>query len=210
MRTYDAKSYANTFLVFIFILAFGFFANKLGFWKNAANAALMTSIILVSATLFLGPLSRIFPKRFEHDLLYRKPLGIAGFFFSALYFLIMLIIIFRFDFMRFFDPLNYFANIYLFLGLITLLALYIISHPRTINEISFTRWKSVQGWGYAALIFLLVHFVFVDNSFFLRAYSGKTVLLFGVLAIAAKFVVIALDLRKKHSDLEISRIGGHS
>ena len=209
MKTYDLRTYANSFLVFLFVLAHGFFSNDLGFWKNAAHAAIMASVLLISCTLFLGPLSRIFPKRFANSLIYRKPLGISGFALSFVYFAILFAIINRFEFMAFFNGPNYFSNIYFLLGLLTLIALYAISHPKEISQISFTRWKSLQVLGYAALAFLLLHFGTVDSGFFLNTYSGKTVLLFGILAIAAKIIAVALGFRKTHSEEEIRHITRH-
>ncbi|MEM4327015.1 MAG: hypothetical protein QXZ13_02505 [Candidatus Diapherotrites archaeon] len=209
MNSMELRAYANASLVFIFVLAFNLMANSLSFIVNLANSLIFTSILLIAITLFLGPISRLFPKKFRHDLLYRKPIGISGVLFAFAYFAILLIGIYKLDFQKMVEPINYYANIYLILGLLVLIGLVIISRPKSISEISFTRWKTLQGWGYVALIFLLLHFAFKDGFYHLSTYSGKTLILFGFLCLGAKLATIIFSLHKKHTDFEISTLKGH-
>jgi DMSO/TMAO reductase YedYZ heme-binding membrane subunit len=208
MRTIDAKSYANSFLVFAILFSIGIYTNHLGFWKNAANASLMTAVSLISLVLFLGPLSRFFPNYFQHDLVYRKPMGIAGFVFTIIYSCILFALN-GFDFYKLFSGANFLSSSYLALSLLTMFALWFISRPKSIQEMSFARWKSLQGWGYVAHAFLLLHFCFVDAYFFPKTITGKLIIFLSVLAMVSKIAVVLINLPKKHSVVEIAHLKKH-
>lgn len=201
----EFRGYLNSFLVFLFFLTFNLLSkNGFGFWENAARSLLVSSAILVSIALLLGPLSRFFPQKFSHDLLYRKPLGIAGTIFAFLYFFIAAINTYHLDLLFMFSASNpdFLAWVFWVLTLIILGVLALASLPTNIKKLGFGNWKAMQVIGYAALLFMSLHLFFVHNNYFPTTISGKTVLSLALVTILMKALVVLLGAEKRHSSHE--------
>ncbi|VVB99524.1 Uncharacterised protein [uncultured archaeon] len=202
----EFRAYVNSFLVLLFFLTFNLISgNGFGFWENTGRSLLVASMIMVSVALVLGPLSRVFPKKFSHDLLYRKPVAYAGTLFALLYFGIAAVGAYKLDFLFMFSAQNpdFLAWVFWVLGLAVLCGLAIASLPHYLERIGFGNWKSLQPIGYAALVFMLIHLSFLRSGYFLTTVSGKTVFLFGVVALLMKAIAVILGLGKRHSRHEV-------
>ncbi len=201
----EFRAYVNSFLVLVFFLTFNLLSdNGFGFWENAGRSFLTTSIILISIVLLLGPLSRFFPKKFAHDLLYRKPLGLAGSLFAFLYFFIAVFNTYKLDIFYQFSARNpdFFAWVFWALALAILAVLSVMSLPYYIKRLGFGNWKTLQVIGYSALVFMGIHMAMVSKGYYLATISGKTVLLLAVVALLSKAVAILLGATKRHSAFE--------
>ena len=205
----EFRVYVNSLLVFLFFLTFNLLSgNKAGFWENAGRSLLITSLILVSIALLLGPLSRIFPKKFTHDLLYRKPLAYAGTIMVVLYLLEETLRVYRLDVIAMLSAPNPDSLPWVFciLGAFILLGLAFFSMPYYIRKLGFGNWKAMQPVGYAALVFMLFHIALVKSGFYMSTISGKTVLAFGAAVLFMKAAVILAGVEKRHSQHEIKAL----
>tara|TARA_Y100000310_G_C20703935_1_gene832867 strand:+ start:5605 stop:6240 length:636 start_codon:yes stop_codon:yes gene_type:complete len=208
MLVHQFRIYINSFLVFLFFLIYNIFSNDLNFLTNLANAAAVASVILISITLLLGPLSRFFPSYFKHDLIFRKPMGISGFYFWILYFIVIFFNNYNANLFFMFSQANenLLATIFGTVALLILLAIVIITLPRIVKKIGFKKWKSTQRAAYIALVFIVLHFIYFENGYFLKSNLGKTVLILSLTTFAFKLLSLALKKKKKHSKLEITHL----
>ncbi|GEM_PF-5293804 len=201
----EFRAYVNSFLMLAFFLTFNLLSkNGFGFWENTARSLLVSSIILISIVLILGPLSRFFPKKFSHDLLYRKPLGIAGSLFAIGYFLIAAFNTYKLDLFYQFSAQNpdFIAWIFWVLALLILIALSVMSLPYYIRRLGFANWKTLQIIGYSALVFMGLHLMLINQGYFLGTVSGKTVFALSVITLMLKAVAILSGATKRHSKFE--------
>ncbi len=201
----EFRAYVNSFLVLAFFLTFNLLSgNNLGFWENTGRALLITSATLISIVLILGPLSRFFPDKFRHDLLYRKPLGLAGSLFAVLYFLIAAFNMYKLDFFYLFSVQNpdFLAWVFWILALLILVMLSIMSLPYYIRRLGFGNWKTLQIIGYSALVFMAIHLMLVKQGYFMETVSGRTVFVLLVVTLALKAVVIIAGVTKRHTSFE--------
>ncbi|HZX33995.1 MAG TPA: ferric reductase-like transmembrane domain-containing protein [archaeon] len=208
MRVHEFRSYINSFMVFAFFLAFNLLTNDLGLLKNVSKAAAVAGTILIAITLLLGPLSRFFPGHFRHDLIYRKPLGIAGFFFAAVHVVVAFFNSYNADIYYIFSESNpnFLPAVYGTVAFLILIALALTSTASAIKNMGFRKWKMLQRTGYIALALIMLHFATLGGGYFLKTNTGKTLLALGIIAIAAKILVLLLDIPKKHSKEEIKHL----
>ncbi len=201
----EFRAYVNSFLVLAFFLTFNLLSkNGFGFWENVARSCLIASTILISIVLLLGPLSRLFPKKFSHDLLYRKPLGLAGTLLALVYFLIVVFNTYRLDLGFQFSAANpdFFAWVFWALALIILLVLSVMSLPYYIRRLGFGNWKTLQIIGYSALVFMGLHLMAVNGGYFLGTISGRSVFALVVMTLIFKTLAILFGITKRHSKFE--------
>ena len=202
----EFRAYVNSIMLLLFFLAYNLLSgNSMGFWENLSRSLMVTSTALVTIALVLGPLSRFFPKKFTHDLLYRKPLAYSGAVMAFMYFLIALVAVYRLDILAVFSGQNpdFIPWIFWALAMLILAGLAVASLPYFLNSMGFSKWKMLQATGYYALLFMLLHISMLNAGFFLATISGKTILAFGFIAIGLKFLSILLAVQKKHSQKEI-------
>jgi len=208
MFTHQFKSYVNSILLFLIFLTYNIFSNDFVLLENINKASAVVATILIAITLLLGPLSRFFPKHFRHDLIYRKPLGLAGFGFGALHVIVTFFNTYNADLVYIFSEANpnFLPVVYGTVALLIIVALAITSKKKSIKNLGFVNWKTFQRTAYIALAFIMLHFAFVGEGYFLKSNIGKTVLVLGALAILLKIVTIALRKGKKHSRQEIEHL----
>lgn len=208
MKDVNFRAYLNSFMVFAFFLVFNLFSNDLSFWKNVSKAMAVASVVLIGITLLLGPLSRFFPNHFRHDLVYRKPLGLAGFAFGLLHGLVAFFNTYGGDLLFTFSEANknFLPAVYGTVALLILVALAITSTPGAIKKLGFANWKTLQRTGYIAMVFIILHFALLGNGYFLNSTFGKAVFIFGITVLVAKVIVIVLGMKKKHSKEEIKSL----
>lgn len=196
MLVHEFRSYANGVLVFLFFYVFNTMTNDLSVLENLGKATVITAIILISLTLLLGPLSRFFPKQFRHDLVYRKPLGLSGYFFVLAYGVINFSILTR----------ELLPTVFWTIALIILSFQAAGVSPRAIKLMGFEKWKKLQIVGYIALAFMVLSFVSIGGGSFLKTTIGKSVLTLALITIGMKVLVITLGKKKKHSKFEINHL----
>ncbi|MFH1390797.1 MAG: ferric reductase-like transmembrane domain-containing protein [Candidatus Diapherotrites archaeon] len=208
MHSYDFRAYTNSFLVFLFFLTYNIFTNDLLLLKNISKASAVAATILIAITLILGPLSRFFPKHFRHDLVFRKPLGLAGFGFAVLHVAVSVVNTYNSDLFFIFSEANsnFLPAVYGTVALLIIIALAITSTPKSIKNMGFAKWKIFQRTAYIALIFTIMHFVYVGNGYFLKSTIGKSVLALALIALVFKAITIILGKKKKHSAKEIGHL----
>ncbi|MCR4335379.1 MAG: ferric reductase-like transmembrane domain-containing protein [archaeon] len=208
MHSHEFRAYANSFLVFLFFLTFNIFTNDFLLLKNMSKASAVTATILIAITLLLGPLSRFFPKQFRYDLVYRKPLGLAGFGFAVIHATIVFFNTYNTDLFYIFSESNpnFIPVVYGTVALLILIALACTSAPKSIKNMGFEKWKTFQRTGYIALIFVILHFASLGNGYFLKSTIGKTVFALALIALVFKAISIILKKQKMHSSKEIEHL----
>ena len=204
MHAHELRAYANSMMVFLFYLTFHIFTNDFGLLKNISKASADAATILIAITLLLGPLSRFFSKHFRHDLIYRKPIGIAGVFFAVLHVIVAFVNTYNADLVYMYNPAspNFFAVIFCTLSILVLAISAVTSTKGAVKKLGFKKWKTLQRTAYIAILFGAIHFSLVGNGYFLRTTTGKALLGLVIIALAAKIVVILLNKKKTHSKLE--------
>ncbi|MCR4368577.1 MAG: ferric reductase-like transmembrane domain-containing protein [archaeon] len=207
MHTHEFRAYLNSAVIFLIFVAHYSFKYDDGLPANIARAAVIAATVLIAITLFLGPLSRVFPNHFRHDLIYRKPLGLMGFFFAMLYTGLLFFYNYSSNLWVMLSPQNpdMFANLAWFAAALILLALAATSTAASIRNIGFPSWKIFQRFGYLALILMVLHLSYMSGDF-LETTVGKTVLALCFTAIAAKLIVVFVGMTKQHSALEINHL----
>lgn len=160
----------------------------------------LLSISLLSITLFVGPLCRIFPGL---DFLkgHRKFWGILAFVVALVHMGLVYIFRFNFDITPFFD-----ANSPQFTGILSGLAAVLIlcvivltSTKDMIAQFGFKTWKTIQTMSYISLVLALTHFYLMESTngvLVIRRSLGRIVFGFAITAIVARIAILLSPRRK--------------
>ena len=208
MLPHERRAVVLSALVFLLLFFINISSNTLPVLKNVSKASAVTATLLIAVTLFLGPLSRFFPGYFKHDLIYRKFLGLSGFFFALLHALAAFVGTYKADIFLVFSVANpnFYPAVFGAIGLLVLFALAATSTAHAIKKLTFNNWKFLQRLGYLSLVFVVLHFVFVGNGYFLKSVAGQALLVFSFMVVVAKLLAIAAGLPKEHSKEEIKHL----
>lgn len=164
--------------------------------RTLNRSAAWTSVILIGLSFFLTSVCYFwnFADRF---IVYRKHLGLMGFYFGALHmFLILFSLSKRVNIFNFFLSENHFTPfIFGYSALLIFTMMAFISNRYAAHELGGKRWRSLLRFGYIGLIFSAVHFALLN--------AGRWSLV-GIVTLVFIFVVllfrIALEIsvrRKK-------------
>lgn len=181
----------------------------------------LDGLVLIGASLLLGPLARLFPKRLSRFLRHRKALGLWGFAFIVPHVLLSLQLFYSFDFglllgapegvgiingavallMQFWLLLN--AGIFrpsLMAGIISFFFLLIISltsNAWSERKIGYKKWKALQRASYAAVALALAHMLLMEQTpagLLLIRPVGIAIFLFALLVLFARAYVLLLGV----------------
>ncbi len=155
------------------------------------------AIGLVSITFLLGPLSKLWPKRFTRFLSWRKFIGISGFAAALLHGIYSIIAIYdlSLDKMIFSNP-NAFGFVTAVIALAIFFVMTLTSTKKAMQQMGYEKWKKLQTTGYIALVLAILHFIILetkpDKGFDVRPYG----ILFLFLALLALTLRMGLLLVK--------------
>ncbi|MDO8427869.1 MAG: ferric reductase-like transmembrane domain-containing protein [Candidatus Diapherotrites archaeon] len=184
---YDKKTQALDFGKTIQVISFQDLSFSL---KELNKVAALAGIGLLAITFLMGPLSRMFPKKFARFLVWRKFLGLFGFGLIALHVLYSVIFIYNLslDQMIFNNPKleGILAGVIAFV-IFMLMAL--TSTQKSVEKMGYANWKKLQTTGYIALFLSAIHFVILET----KPEIGLDVRPFGKLFLA--LAIIALMVR---------------
>ncbi len=180
----------------ILIVTIGFYAATqpgLSIIRLVSKAFATSAVILLAASLAVGPLSRIWP-RLMPNIAHRKYWGLTGFFFGLLH-----------ASLAFFDPLVFSAQLALSrpnvrLGLMALFvfALLAVTSNQWAQKKLGKHWKQIQQLGYVGLVFIGLDLAVLGDGTFIRTPLGLLLgfVVVSTLAIAGYGYVKPLKLRE--------------
>ncbi|MFA4907277.1 MAG: ferric reductase-like transmembrane domain-containing protein [archaeon] len=147
----------------------------------------LEAIGVISVVFLLGPLSKLFPGIFARFLPMRKPAGLAGFALALVHGIYSLVVFYNLDIsLMIFRNQKLIGFIPAVLALIIFGIMSFTSTKQAVIKIGYRKWKAVQTFGYAGLLFALVHFFVIES----KPIAGLDVKPFGLLF----FYVAALAL----------------
>ncbi|RJR14855.1 hypothetical protein C4579_03600 [Candidatus Microgenomates bacterium] len=170
------------------------------FFLNKALAE--AGMVVLGLSFLLGPISRLFAPLRKH-LVLRRYFGLAGF--------ILIVIHVGTSLMQYMGrfPLTWYQeHLWGFLAGVAGLAIFLIlaltSSAGAIQKYGFPKWKTIQRFGYLALILALVHIAVAAQSRWQQWLAGTVdmpssfvVFAFGVIVLVARFVTIFFPAPKK-------------
>lgn len=137
------------------------------------KAFALTSALLIGISFFLGPLARLWPKRFISKLYLRKYIGVFGFGVAALHSLISLLLFSPSYYPRFFTTagkLTLEGQSSMLFGILALFIFAIVSItslPSVEERLHPKQWKFIQRLGYIAYILTLLHVAVMSYGYWL-------------------------------------------
>ena len=174
--------------------------------KELNKIAALAAIALISITFLLGPLSKIFPKKFAVFLSSRKTLGLTGFAFALLHAVYSTVFIYGLDLNKiFFNNPKILGVISGIIALIIFFLMAITSTKQAVQRLGYKKWKQLQTTGYIALFFSIAHFILLeikpDKGFDVRPY-GTLFLFIALIALALKILTLFIKVpeRKKFEE----------
>lgn len=161
----------------------------------------LLAISLLSATLIVGPLSRVSPF-FEQFKANRKVWGVLSFWVAVTHMAIILKYYWGMDFSRFIDFNNsrYTTTWTGTLGIIILGLVTLTSTEKMIRSLSPSIWKIIQTTSYIALALVVYHFYFLTfkgEALAFRNGFSQVVFYFALLVIVARIAVMFLPSKKR-------------
>lgn len=151
------------------ILLFWLYFQYYNFGKITSSEMIKTSgllaIGLLSLTLIIGPITRIFPK-LDFLKAHRKTWGILSFLIALTHTVLIINFYFKLDLIKFTDTANpKFLGLMAGLAAVVILALVTLTSTKTmINSLSPKTWKIIQTTSYLALLLAIVHFYLVEST----------------------------------------------
>lgn len=184
----------------LFLLFFAFY----NFGKITPSEMVKTtgllSISLLSITLLIGPLCRIFP---QLDFLkaHRKLWGILSFVIAFTHVSLVYVYFYKFNVLKFF---NFSHPKYsgILTGLLALAILFLVTFTSSkwaLTKLSPKAWKIIQTTSYLALFLAFSHFYImetVDGVLTIKRLLGKITFLFVGLVLLLRLLVLILPARK--------------
>lgn len=213
------KIHLAPFLLLLFLWVFYGYGETTYLMLNKMLA--LDGLVLMGASLLLGPLARLFPKRLSRFLRHRKALGLWGFAFIVPHVLLSLQLFYSFDYSvllgapqgaglingiaallaQFWLLLN--AGVFkpgLMAGIISLLLLLAISltsNAWSERKMGYKKWKALQRVSYAALALALAHMLLMEQTpagLLLIRPVGIAIFLFALLVLSARAYVLLLGV----------------
>lgn len=185
----------NIFLVYVFFLD-GSLSTLLSWSKAVAG----TSAVLLGMSFSLSSFGYYF-NFLDKQILYRKYLGLTGFWLALLYSVMLLFVNPARYFYGFFDNLGT-ADFVLGLSAMTIFtAMALISHNRAMQWIGPALWRQILGLGYVAYALLVIRALFIEGDQWIKwweAGSGlpPARLVISVLAVAVLLFRISVPVAK--------------
>lgn len=134
-------------------------------FREFNKVAGLAAIGLISVSLMLGPLSRMFPKTFAKFLSWRKPVGIAGFAFAVIHAGYSFIEFYKLDVGRALAPNAFGQGFLAGVGALIILFLMAVTSTQTaMQKLGYQNWKVLQTFGYLALLLAVFHFIVVETK----------------------------------------------
>lgn len=168
---------------------------------EAVKTSGLWAISLLSLTLVIGPLSRVFPI-IEHLKAHRKVWGVTSFWAAVAHVLLVIHFYWKWDLSRLWDITNP-----KYTGVVTgLLALCILglvtwtSKKSVIAKTDPRVWKIIQTTSYLALSLAVLHFFYMeqkDGVLVIKRLLGQITFYFSILVLAARLLIVLLPSRNK-------------
>lgn len=194
--------------VLLFLILFFFYGYAQTTPAMFNKIAGLLAFLLLGITLIIGPLAYFFPSAFDRLKIYRKYLGISGFFVAIVHIILSSIFYFhlRLDYMLFDIKNEHLLGVYM--GLLAfgiLLTETLISNEKAMKFLGSHNWKTIQMVSYAALVFAILHFFLIETNkgvFIIRRPLGKIIFVFGFIVLVVRMLVFLImlihDLRHPH------------
>ncbi len=134
------------------------------YFKILFNSIALTGTILLGLSYILGPLARLWPKKWTSKLELRMPLGIIGVGFITLHAFLALIILNPAYYSKMFaesgklNTLGELSILFGVIGFITFIIIAITSLPQIAENMGRAAWKKVQKLGFWILGLSTLHF----------------------------------------------------
>lgn len=186
--------------IFLFFLFFQFY----NFGKITPSEMVKTtgllSISLLSLTLVVGPLSRIFPT-LDFLKAHRKVWGILSFVTAFTHVSLVFIYFYKFDLYKFFDTSNpkYTGILSGLFALGILLLVTLTSTQKAIKTLSPGTWKAIQTTSYLALALAFLHFFLmeqVSGNLVIKRLLGQITFWFSAVVLSLRVVILFLPPKK--------------
>jgi DMSO/TMAO reductase YedYZ heme-binding membrane subunit len=169
--------------------------------SEAVKTSGLLSIALLSATLVVGPASRIIPF-FEQFKANRKVWGILSFWIVLLHMALVGIVYWHWDFTKLFDISNPKYN-GIASGILAVVILGLVSftsNEKMIRKMSPTTWKIIQTTSYIALALAVLHFYLMeqkDGVLVIKRLLGRLTFYFAFAVVILRLFVMFLPSKKK-------------
>ena len=203
------KSTIIFFIIFVFTFAYALL--RYNVVRNVsidqiplyiANKAIsLTATIMIGFSFLLGPLTRFWPKKFEHKLYLRKYLGVYGFGIAALHAIMSLAIFSPSYYSRYFNEttgkMTFGGETAILMGIFAFLvfaAIAVTSLPSVEEKMHPDQWKFVQRLGYLAFFFVLLHVAVLGYKGWLNSESYSYGLI-SISLITALFIIFVFVMR---------------
>lgn len=156
----------------------------------------LLAISLLSITLLVGPLSKIFPF-FNILKIHRKIWGISSFLAALAHVILVFIYYFKFDFFRFIDVASpkYLATLSGILALVILLIVTLTSNKNAIDKLGPRTWKFIQTTSYIALVLAICHFYLIESvngALVIKRLLGQITFWFSLVVIFVRVAILLL------------------
>jgi DMSO/TMAO reductase YedYZ heme-binding membrane subunit len=181
------------------------FSNMNESFKELNRVTALAGLALVSIAFLIGPLSKIFPSRFQKFLAWRKLIGRAGLVLVIWHAFYSFFDFYSADIGKAFAENNALATIPAALGLLIFLMMSITSNDDFVKRIGYENWKKLQTIGYLGLFFAIMHFAVnsmrPDKVFYMKP-SEIFIFSLAVFALSIRIVTIFIKLpeRKKFEE----------
>lgn len=127
------------------------------------KAISLTAVVLIGLSFFIGPMARLWTKKFAPFLYMRKYLGVLGFAVAAMHSVISLLLFSPSYYPKFFaetGKLTMTGELSMLFGVLAIFifsGVAVTSMPSVEKQLHPKQWKFVQRLGYLAFIFTLLH-----------------------------------------------------
>lgn len=209
----DRQGWKNATIIFFitFALTFAYAIIRYNVVRNVPidqiplyitnKSVALTATILIGLSFLLGPLTRFWPKKFEHQLYLRKYLGVFGFSIAALHAIMSLMLFSSSYYPKYFDTVTgkmtlggESAVLFGILAFLIFSAIAVTSLPSVEEKMQPAQWKSVQRLGYLAFFFVLLHVAVLGYKGWLNSESYSYGLI-SISLITALFIIFVLVMR---------------
>jgi len=157
-------------IVAIILLAAYQFLFPLPPQTNLIRFFALAGFFMLCASLIIGPLAVLFPKKFCALIKHRKRVGIVAFVFIAAHFLLVLYYTYALNTSFLFSDVRTIAAL---LATIIILVLAITSANRVLRKMGFPKWKMLQRGAYVAFALSFFHFLLDTNGLFISISGGR-------------------------------------
>lgn len=154
------------------------------------KVAALAGIGILAVTFLLGPISRMFSK-VSWLLVYRKNLGLLGFFLVVLHGIYSAVVFYKLDFVKaIYDNPKSLGFVTAIVALLIFIAMAVTSTKQAVAKMGYGKWKMLQKLGYVGLFLSVIHFVVLET----KAGTGFDVRPFALLFLFLPVLAILLRL----------------